>query len=356
MDNEKDLKRALQKLQLFRDMLDALGAHTNISLKERIVRVYQVLALIGHPLVGVKHIVLLLFSYNISPERRSLQCHEVTTLITPNLIPQNSFFVDGAFEKNVFKSTEKTIPIDALKKYGSFIETNNSFWKNKNIQLLIPLKTSERVLGFVGLGKDEGDFSDDDINFLCSYVEAVKLYLSGALSHEEVLKDTITRLYSEAQFIKEKNERFKEVGKGCSIESLSIILCEIENLEELIKENGILFRNNLLKELTHIFILFTEDPMVLTRYFQNKFLLILENLSFKETLFLIERLKRFIDTYTFSGKDGSLYVTSLFSFYRYSGKKKVFLDIINDIQKNLDRIRNSDNHKIAFAHYFEENE
>ena len=354
MDDEKDLKRALKKQQIFEEMLYALGAHTDISLNARIVRVFQVLAMLRFPLVGVSHIALLLFSSHLSPQRRSLQCYDVS-LMTPALIPQNSLFVDGAFEKNLFKSTEQAITTEALKKYGSFIETNSAFWENKNIQLLLPLKTNERALGFVGLGKkDEGEFSENDKKFLRSYLEAVKLYLSGALSHEEVLKDTVTQLYSEAHFIKEKNKLFKEVGKGCAIESHSFILCEIENFENLIKQNGILFRDNLMKELTHIFILFTGDPNLLTRYYQNKFLLVLENLSFKETLFLIERLKRFIDAYTFTSKEESLHVTSLFSFYRYSGKKRIFLDIINEIQKNLDRIRISGIHKVAFAHDFGE--
>lgn len=355
MDDEKDLKRALKKQQIFEEMLYALGAHTGISLDARIVRVFQVLAMLRFPLVGVSNIVLFLFSSPLSPQRRTLQCYDVS-LITPALKPQNSLFVDGAFEKNLFKSTEQAITTEDLKKYGSFIETNSAFWENKNIQLLLPLKTNERALGLVGLGKAEEEFSEDDIKFLRSYLEAVKLYLSGAVSHEEILKDTVTQLYSEAHFIKEKNKLFKEVGKWCAIESLSFILCEIENFDDLVKQNGILFRDNLMKELTHIFILFTADPISLTRYYQNKFLLVLENLSFKETFFLIERLKRFIDSYAFTGKEESLHVTSLFSFYRYSGRKRIFLDIINEVQKNLDRIRTSGAHKVAFAHDFGEME
>jgi diguanylate cyclase (GGDEF)-like protein len=178
-----------------------------------------------------------------------------------------------------------------------------------NPRLLVPMKSKESLNGIIVLGEKLSDetYSDDDREYMQDLgrfaaitVENSRLYLMGIL-------DRMTRLFLHHYF---QERLFEEVKRSVRNDTpLCLIMCDIDHFKRFNDTYGHQQGDVILKETAALFKSLLRSIDIPARYGGEEFAVILPETGLEDAIRIAMRLRRGIESFNYSGKEGPLHVT-----------------------------------------------
>ncbi|MBT1076929.1 diguanylate cyclase [Geobacter grbiciae] len=178
---------------------------------------------------------------------------------------------------------------------------NRPRFKTKSF-VSIPIKLRESVAGVLNLSdkKNQGIFTEDDLNLLITFADHASIMIERALSIERAdfleqlsITDPLTGLYNR-RFLKRRME--EELARSIRQNlSLTVMLIDLDNFKIYNDLCGHLAGDRALKKMARILSDTARQMDVVTRYGGEEFCIILPGTSKKESLFVAERIRREIE-------------------------------------------------------------
>jgi diguanylate cyclase (GGDEF)-like protein len=176
-------------------------------------------------------------------------------------------------------------------------------------RLLVPMKSKESLNGIIVLGEKLSDetYSDDDREYMQDLgrfaaitVENSRLYLMGIL-------DRMTRLFLHHYF---QERLFEEVKRSVRNDTpLCLIMCDIDHFKRFNDTYGHQQGDVILKETAALFKSLLRSIDIPARYGGEEFAVILPETGLEDAIRIAMRLRRGIESFNYSGKEGPLHVT-----------------------------------------------
>uniref|UniRef100_A0A831UG05 diguanylate cyclase n=1 Tax=Geobacter metallireducens TaxID=28232 RepID=A0A831UG05_GEOME len=182
---------------------------------------------------------------------------------------------------------------------------NRPRFKTKSF-VSIPIKLREETVGVLNLSdkRNQGIFTEADLNLLSTFAEHASIMIERALSIERAdfleqlsITDPLTGLYNR-RFLKRRME--EELARSIRQNlSLTVMLIDLDNFKIYNDLCGHLAGDRALKKMARILTDAARQMDVVTRYGGEEFCIVLPGTSKKESIFVAERIRREIEAEEF---------------------------------------------------------
>src|SRR5579859_2086015 len=220
------------------------------------------------------------------------------------------------------------------------VENDEYFSKLKNLPLhsfvFFPFLVQDRAIGFLcsfSMGElllDGNQFSNLQI-----FCNQISIGLQKSLLYEKVqnlsITDGLTRLYSHRHFKQRLEEELVLARRYSSV--LSLLILDIDHFKHYNDTYGHVAGDNVLKEVARIVKSQTAPAHIAARYGGEEMALIASETSKKQALELAEKIRREVESYSFSVGNQTTTVTISIGVAAFP----------EDAQNHLDLIGKSDN-------------
>jgi diguanylate cyclase (GGDEF)-like protein len=175
--------------------------------------------------------------------------------------------------------------------------------------IIVPLRTDKGVGGLILLpSKQEGgSYTLLDIQYITQIIRFASIAIENANLYWQATTDRMTKLFSHHYFQQALEEEIARAHRYGT--TLSLIMFDIDHFKKFNDTYGHLQGDMIIKEIANILRASVRTIDFTARYGGEEFVVILPEVQAKGAAVVAERIRKTIETFSFKGEEGPLYVT-----------------------------------------------
>ncbi|OPJ55296.1 sensor domain-containing diguanylate cyclase/phosphohydrolase [Alkalithermobacter paradoxus] len=223
-------------------------------------------------------------------------------------LKEDSPVVNWFCDKNKFLTIDH---IDRLSNFQSLWNYEKDYFQKNDIQLFIPIKLRDELIGILLLSKKKNDenYSEDDIDLLLIIANSSAVAIENARLYSKVKEDAITDgltgLYNHRYF----HEVLSKLIDTKIMDVFSVALIDVDHFKLYNDLYGHFEGDNALSRLGEILKKCTKVGDIVARYGGEEFAIVFPNLSENEAVKEAEKIRGYVEKEFNSSKDMSKFLT-----------------------------------------------